>query len=84
MSKDRKPFARIMHDRWVAGICAGIAYSLKIPVVLVRVVFILFVLILTDYWVKYIGCTLFSFYLLSWFFAPTLDYEPRDYRKRTS
>ncbi len=84
MSKDRKPFARIMRDRWIAGVCAGIAYSFKIPVILVRMVFILFVFILTDHWVKYIGYTLFLFYFLSWFFAPILDNELRDYKRRTS
>ncbi|MDR1791733.1 MAG: PspC domain-containing protein [Propionibacteriaceae bacterium] len=52
---------RRLDDGWVSGVCAGLAAQLKIPVLLVRIAFV----VLTS--VKLIGL---AFYLVFWLFMP--------------
>jgi phage shock protein PspC (stress-responsive transcriptional regulator) len=86
MNNYRKPLYRIEFDRWIAGVCAGIAYSLRIPVMLIRIFYTFFIIIFIyeNSWVKYISYAIILFYILAWNFSPTLYDEPKDYKYRTS
>ena len=82
--KKRKPLKRVNNHEWLAGVCGGIAYAYGLPVVGVRIFFILFMFVLTNPWTYYIGQTLFWFYILFWFLGPEWSSDPEDYDERTA
>jgi len=80
----RRPFKKVSDDhKWFVGICGGLAYAFGVPVLLVRVGFILLMLCTNPY-LHYIGGLIFSAYILFWIFAPRWDEDPEDYEERTS
>jgi len=82
--QERRPFKKVDDDSWIAGVCGGIAYAYGLPVVMVRIFFVLFVFILTNPFTEYVGQILFWIYILAWIFAPEWDEDPEDYAQRTA
>jgi len=81
---ERRPFRRIDKDRWIGGVCSGIAYAYVLPVTGVRIFFVLFVFILTNPYTEYVGQILFWVYILAWLFGRDWNQDPEDYTERTS
>ncbi len=81
---NRRPLRKVSEDSWIAGVCGGIAYAYGLPVTVVRIVFVIFVFVLTNPWTHYIGSTLFVFYVLFWILGPEWDSDPADYDERTA
>lgn len=82
--RERKEFKKVEEHGWFGGVCGGIAYSLAIPVLWIRISFFLIVFFLTNPFFDYVGQFLFWFYLLAWAFAPDWDTDPNDYEERTA
>jgi phage shock protein PspC (stress-responsive transcriptional regulator) len=81
--QERKPLKKITDDEWIGGVCGGIAYAYGLPVTVIRIIFVIFVLILTNPLADYIGQIFFLFYLLFWFLGPRWEVDPEDYTRRT-
>lgn len=64
---------RVTAEKWIGGVCAGVAYSLGAPVWLVRLALVILGL-----------CYGFGVvpYLLLWIFMPAWDATPADYAER--
>jgi phage shock protein C len=60
------------NENWLGGVCAGLAYWMKIPTWIVRMLW--FCLI----WIYGIGA---GAYILLWIFVPEWDRTPEDYHK---
>lgn len=67
---------RVEGFQWIGGVCAGIAYYLKVQTWLIRMVWVL-VTLLGDY---NIGISIVV-YLLLWIFMPVWEDTPKDYQK---
>jgi len=82
---DRRPFKRVRtKDRWIGGVCGGFAYALKIPVLWIRIAFIVLFAVFTNPYVAYVGSAAFWVYVLCWIFAPEWESDLPDYEARTS
>ena len=70
-----KALARIQHDRWLGGVCGGIAYAVGCPVWVARLAMTAATL-----------CTAVpvALYLLVWFFMPRWEQTPFDFAARTN
>jgi phage shock protein PspC (stress-responsive transcriptional regulator) len=66
---DRR-LARMSDEKWVGGVCAGIAYSLGIPTWIVRL--ITFLVIMRG---------LLIVYIILWIFMPRWKQTPEDYKQ---
>lgn len=64
---------RVVGEKWIGGVCAGVAYSLGAPAWLVRLVW---AILGFSYGVGILP------YLLLWVFMPEWDATPADYAER--
>ncbi len=64
-----KKLYRSLADRWIAGVCGGIAEYLNIDSIIVRLLFILLILI---------GGTGILFYLLAWIMIPVNPFQTKN------
>jgi phage shock protein PspC (stress-responsive transcriptional regulator) len=69
-------FKRMQQHRWLGGICSGSAYSMGMPVWIVR----LFLALAFFYNPNIFGMSVFFIYILIALFAPKYDTDPADYK----
>lgn len=83
---ERKPFKKVTRHphSWIAGVCGGLAYSLGIPVLYVRIGAIVALCIFTNGFFDYLGSFVFWGYIIAWIFAPRWAEDPADFEKRTT
>ena len=82
---ERRPFARIEENRWLAGAAGGIAYAMGWPVLVVRLTAIALVVLLSSHETAYsVGNFVILAYLAIWIFAPRWRADPADYVERTT
>lgn len=82
--KERKPFQRMNSpEAWVGGVLSGLSYSLGIPVLWVRIVFLIIVFFGSASLVEHVGSILVPLYLLLWWLSPRAGVSPIDYDERT-
>lgn len=70
-------FKRMQQNRWLGGICSGLAYSLGAPTWIFRLAFFIMVMF---YNVDVFGVSAFFIYILIALFAPKYDTDPTDYK----
>lgn len=70
-----KTLAKIQQDKWLGGVCSGVAYMLGVPTWLVRMGWTLAAFLTC-------GVPLLA-YLLLWVFMPRWHIDPSDYSART-
>ena len=68
------------HSR-VGGVCAGIAYQLRIPPWILRV--LVFLALFTSFFPGRIGGYVFAIYCLLWYFVPEYTKDPDDFNQVT-
>ncbi|RCK77699.1 MAG: hypothetical protein IGBAC_2008 [Ignavibacteriae bacterium] len=64
-----KKLYRSINDKWIAGVCGGIAEYLKVDAIIIRLLFILLILI---------GGTGIIFYLLAWIMVPVNPFQTKN------
>ncbi len=60
-------------DKWIGGVCSGIAYSIGVPTWIVRMVMVLSLVVFGFTFFLYVGL---------WIFMPRWGDDPSDYQKR--
>lgn len=77
-----KKFHRANEHALFGGVCAGIAYTLGIPVWIIRI--IIFLSIFTSFFPYHPGSFILPTYFLVWVFVPGYESDPKNFDKVTS